>query len=83
MEFINKLEDENYVLEKFHIFIKNIGPDGRSKIDQYYKDTKIRLFNFFNEVYNTLTNDYHQINIEKYMLANSKDKELQKFKRKI
>ena len=67
VEFINKLESTD-MLERFHVFIKNIGPDGRSKIDQNYKDTKIRLFNFFNEVYDVLINDYHQISIEEYLL---------------
>ena len=71
IDFIDKLEESTHMTEKFHVFIKNIGPDGRSKIDQDFKDTKRRLFVFFNEIHNELTNDYHQISIEEYILRNS------------
>ncbi len=87
MEFIDELEDDISIAERFHIFIKNIVQDGRSKIDQSHKDTKIRLINFFNEVYSILTNDYHQISIEECLLMNSINdeyNELKKvFKRKL
>ena len=67
IDFINKLKSTD-MLERFHVFIKNIGPDGRSKIDQNYKDTKMRLFIFFFFLYDALINDYHQISIEEYLL---------------
>ena len=83
IDFIDDFEN-NYIGEKFNIFIKNTEFDLRSKIDQEYKDTKKRLALFFNEISNVLLNDYHQINIEEYMLENSNDNELQKvFKRKF
>lgn len=47
---IEDLEDMD-ILDKFNIFIKNIGPDCRSKIDCFYKDTKIRLYDFYKEVF--------------------------------
>ena len=53
-------------MDKFHVFIKNIGPDPRSKIDLNYKDTKKRLSIFFNEVIDILTEEYHQITLEEY-----------------
>ncbi len=87
MKFIDELENNIYMSERFHVFIKNIVFDGRSKIDQNQKDTKIRLNNFFNEVNDILTKDYHQISIEEWALMNSAGsecKELKKvFKRKL
>ena len=52
LSFINKLSNQEYYSKKFNVFIKNIMPDGRSKIDRQYLDTKERLCNFFNEVSN-------------------------------
>lgn len=80
MEFIDELEDESYI-ERFHVFIKNIGPDGRSKIDRDYKDTKNRLFIFFNEAHEALTTDCHQISIEEYLLSSSKANECDELKK--
>ena len=72
IDFINLLEEDNYYSssEKFHVFIKNIATDGRSKIDCQYKDTKERLFTFFDEVYDIFTNDHQQISIEEYLVRN-------------
>lgn len=80
MEFIDEL-DSIYISEKFRVFIKNIRSDGRSKIDQNYKDTKIRLLLFFNEVYNVLMNDYHQISIEEHLLRNATNDECKELKK--
>lgn len=81
VDFINKLEDNNYysTSEKFHVFIKNIVTDGRSKIDCQYKDTKERLSVFFNEVYDIFTKDHQQISIEEYLLKNNQDEEAKAF----
>ena len=83
VDFINKLEDNNYysTSEKFHVFIKNIVTDGRSKIDCQYKDTKERLFIFFKEVYDIFTKDHQQISIEEYLLKNNQDEEAKVFKK--
>ena len=62
------------------MFVKNILYDERSKVDRKSKDTKIRLNNFFNEVYEDLINEYHQISIEEYLLNNSDKKEYQQKK---
>ena len=87
IDFINELTNSNNVGERFYVFIKNIVFDGRSKIDQYQKDTKRRLATFFNEMHNVLINDYHQISIEEWLLKNSANgeyKQMKKvFKRKI
>ena len=80
IDFIDLLEDDIYASERFNVFIKNIGLDGRSKIDQNYKDTKERLLIFFNEVYDIIMNDYHQTTIEEYIIKNSKDTETEKIK---
>lgn len=47
--FINNREDQKQgrSIEKFDVFIKNIFPDGRSKIDRKELDTKDRLNKFF------------------------------------
>ena len=81
MEFIDELEDNIYASERFYVFIKNIGLDGRSKIDQQYKDTKIRLSLFFNEVYDELVNDYHQISFEEHFIRNFTNKECKQMKK--
>ena len=80
IDFIDLVEDDIYASERFNVFIKNIGLDGRSKIDQNYKDTKERLLIFFNEVYDIIMNDYHQTTIEEYIIKNSKDTETEKIK---
>lgn len=68
LEFRNKLEDnkESIKYNNFSVFIKNIGPDCRSKIDCQYKDTKERLWRFFEESIQNITEEYHQITIEEY-----------------
>lgn len=68
MDFIDEVEDSSYFSERFHIFIKNILYDGRSKIDQKQKDTKLRLSAFFKEAHQVLTEECHQISIEEWMV---------------
>lgn len=80
IDFIDLVEDDIYASERFNVFIKNIGIDGRSKIDQNYKDTKERLLIFFNEVYDIIMNDYHQTTIEEYIIKDSKGTETEKIK---
>ena len=70
IDFINELEkDESF--DKFHIFIKNIGFDLRSKIDCENLDTKERLYFFFKEIDEYVNEKYHQMTIEEYLLNNS------------
>ena len=68
LEFRNKLRDNEKSIKynRFNIFIKNIGPDCRSKIDCQYKDTKERIWNFFEETIQNITEEYHQFTIEEY-----------------
>lgn len=83
MKFINNLNANELLAEKFRVFIKNIGLDCRSKIDCQYKDTKERLFYFFKETREIITNDYHQMTIEEYTINNNpevKTAELKKYK---
>ena len=63
------------VLEKYTVFIKNIGFDLRSKIDCYGLDTKKRLFEFFENAKNALLDDVHQITIDEYILMRSLKKQ--------
>lgn len=63
--FVNKLKEREYNIERFRIFIKNIGPDPRSKIEDF--NTKIRLANFFKDCIETLTEEYHQITIDEFI----------------
>lgn len=91
IDFINDLTDEEkdnlYPTEWFRVFIKNTGPDVRSKIDSCDKDTKIRLYYFFMDVFNEAIEDYHQISIEEWLLGNSEtevsDDMKRFFKRKV
>ena len=87
LDFIDKREYRPHLTERLQVFVKNIVADGRSKIDQDYKDTKKRLMVFFNEVYKEIIDEYHQISIEEYLLKNKEnyeDKQMAKvFKRKL
>lgn len=67
IDFINNLIKDDSI-EKFNIFIKNIGFDLRSKIDCQNKDTKERLSLFFKEVYLRINEEYHQITLEEYLI---------------
>jgi len=71
LKFVNNLEEDESI-ERFHVFIKNIGFDLRSKIDCNDLDTKERLFNFFNEVNKLFMEENHQITMEEYMLDKPK-----------
>ena len=81
IDFINELKNMSHTINKFHIFIKNIAQDGRSKIDQQQLDTKKRLFEFFNEVEDVLVDDYHQGTIEEYLIENSSSEEYKQMKK--
>ena len=70
VEFINELGN-NFDIEKFNIFIKNIYFDLRSKIDSLKKDTKERLYFFFDEVFELFREENHQISMEEYLLDNN------------
>ena len=70
IDFINNL-DKDLAYERFYVFIKNTGPDLRSKIDCFEKDTKDRLYLFFREVSALFEEDYHQMTIEEYMINNN------------
>lgn len=54
LKYISNQYENPIAIEKFNVYIKNIFPDGRSKIDQQYKDTKKRLMDFFNKAVNAL-----------------------------
>ena len=67
IDFINHLEKDSSP-EKFKVFIKNILRDYRSKIDCFEKDTKERLYFFFEEAYERMKEEEHQISIEEYLI---------------
>ena len=81
MDFIDELGYSFYTGERFHVFIKNILFDGRSKIDRDQKDTKERLLTFFNEAYDEIMGKYHQIDFEEYLLLNRPSEEIPQLKR--
>ena len=62
--FINSLENPD-IIDVFRIFVKNIGPDSRSKIEDY--NTKIRLIEFLRDCRSMLSEEYHQIAIDEYV----------------
>lgn len=57
-----KKSDKN--CEKFRVFIKNIGPDPRSKITDC--NMKFRLVDFFRDCEHRLLEEYHQVTIDEY-----------------
>lgn len=50
--------------ERFNVFIKNVGPDPRSKIEDF--NIKYRLHKFFQEAQEILLNEYHQYSLDEY-----------------
>lgn len=63
------------IVDKYTVFIKNIGFDLRSKIDGLGLDTKERLFKFFMEAQQILLEEYHQISFDEYMLVRTLKKD--------
>ena len=61
--FVNYLEKPD-IIDTFRVFIKNIGPDPRSKIEDY--NMKVRLINFLRDCKSILTEEYHQVTIDEY-----------------
>lgn len=68
-------------MDKFRIFIKNIGPDARSKINNY--SDKIRIIELFRNLEETILEKYHQITLEEYLEKLSYDEIRQNIKQKI
>lgn len=62
--FFNLLKDKRKH-ELFGVFIKNIGPDPRSKVDDFNK--KIRLVRFFRDLEKILLEENHQISYDEYL----------------
>ena len=58
-----KKEQENH--DKYRVFIKNIVPDSRSKIEDF--SIKLRLVNFFKDCRQILLEKEHQITIDEYL----------------
>ena len=79
------LSDRVEKFDKFSVFIKNICPDIRSKIDCNDLDTKERLYFFFQDLYYYFTEEYHQMTLEEWLLANDKLdlEESKKFTKKL
>lgn len=51
--------------ERYRTFIKNYGPDSRSKIDNY--DDKIRIINLFRNLEALIKDEYYQMTIQEYL----------------
>lgn len=62
------LKEENFYHNRYGAFIKNIGPDGRSKIEDI--NIKYRIVDFFGKLVRTLLEEYHQVTIPEYLEIN-------------
>lgn len=51
--------------ERFSVFVKNVGPDVRSKIDDF--NIKYRIYKFFMEAKEILLNECHQYTLDEYI----------------
>lgn len=67
--FENRLKNDDFSIEKFHVFIKNVMHDIRSKIDCNRYDTKYRLHAFFQDVTRVMTEEFHQVTMDEYILT--------------
>lgn len=56
---------KDYDPEKFRIFIKNYGPDPRSKIENY--DDKVRIIKLFRNLESIASDEYYQMTILEYL----------------
>ncbi len=78
-------EDEydptDYLAGEFRVFIKNIGPDPRSKIEDYH--FKCRIIDFLRDCEENLLEEYHQMTIDEYVEILNYDQECQKNHQKI
>ena len=55
----------DYHHERYRAFIKNYGPDVRSKIDCY--DAKIRIINLIRSLEALVKDEYYQMTIQEYL----------------
>lgn len=60
--FINTLKHGGLISDTFSVFIKNIGPDPRSKISDFR--TKLRIVGFFRDCEKILTDDCYQMTLD-------------------
>ena len=65
MIFINNVKEHELYGERFRTFIKNIGPDSRSKIIDF--KTKKRIVYFFRDMERVLKEEYHQITFDEFI----------------
>lgn len=72
IELVFKTKMAKDASDRFSVFVKNVGFDLRSKIDCEGSDTKKRLSKFFKNIERILTEDFHQITIQEYMLTRTK-----------
>lgn len=77
--FVNT-KNERIHHNKFGVFIKNIGPDGRSKIEDI--NIKYRIVDFFRSCAKCLLEEYHQITFREY-IETLRVKENEKLIRKL
>lgn len=82
--FVNSLEEDELIY-KFFVFIKNIMFDSRSKIDYMNKDTKDRLYLFFEEIDEVFKGEYHQLTLLEYLVNNFEisEEEIGKYKKDV
>ena len=59
------IKQGNFGHNKYGAFVKNIGPDGRSKIENF--EIKKQLVSFFRNCANNLLEENHQISFEEYL----------------
>lgn len=82
--FYNYIYDDTYDdhWARYRAFIKNYGPDPRSKIDNY--DDKIRIINLFRSLKSLVKDEYYQMTIQEYLetLNYQKDEKIKKLKLK-
>lgn len=80
--FVDFIDNTNYkknltIPRRFLVFIKNIMPDVRSKMND---KTKVRLADFFKEAFQ-ITNEPRQYTIEEEILKNGTEKDLKMLKK--
>lgn len=61
-KFVNNINKSTCSYHKFGVFIKNIGPDARSKMSDF--SLKLRLVDFFRNVEKCLREEYHQLTFD-------------------
>lgn len=78
LKFVTNINVSEVARRKFGVFVKNIGPDARSKITDF--SIKLRLVDFFRDVTRVLLEEDYQLNFDECLDIYNQEKKGKKVK---